>query len=240
MPPDHGGRGHRPDRRRPGRAGAHRAGHPTQRLPRPALRHPRRDARAVHPEAAPGLVLSELPRAAHALGAGPGRRRHGVLRQRRVDTEGRARRRAARDRRDVKVRRLADVRSPRRAGHGVPRAPAGGPPPLPVARRQGREGARPRRARAQKGPRRRLRGPRGWLPRGDRPGCRGDRVGCLLARVPALAGGARADRRRAGRIRSARGSQGRHRPDPRLPLAALHGPLFSGRCSATSTAASRG
>ena len=65
------------------------------------------------------------------------------LRQRRVDPQGRARRRAARNRRDEQVRRLAPVRGPRRAGERVSRAPAGGPLPVPVARRQGREGARP-------------------------------------------------------------------------------------------------
>ena len=97
--------------------------------------------------------------------------------------------------------------------------------PVPVARRQGREGPRSRWPRAPQGPGGRLRGPRGRLPRGDRPRCRGHRVGGLLARVPALAGGARPAGRRAGRLRCPRGPQGGHRPDPRLSLAALHRPL---------------
>src|SRR5688572_19408731 len=37
-----------------------------QRLPRAPLGHARRHARSVHPEGPSGLVLSELPRAAHS------------------------------------------------------------------------------------------------------------------------------------------------------------------------------
>ena len=63
--------------------------------------------------------------------------------QRRVDPQGRARRRAARSRLNEQVPGLAPVRRPRRAGERVSRAPPGGPLPVPVARRQDREGARP-------------------------------------------------------------------------------------------------
>ena len=60
-------------------------------------------ARAVHPQAAGRLLLPELPGAAHALRAGAGGGGDGVLRQRRVDPQGRARGRAARGRGDEQV-----------------------------------------------------------------------------------------------------------------------------------------
>ena len=78
----HGGRGHRPDRRRPTRAQP-RAHRPAQRLPRAALGHPRRRDRAGHPAPAQRELLPELLGAAQQKRAGPGGRHPGGLRQRR-------------------------------------------------------------------------------------------------------------------------------------------------------------
>ena len=114
--------------------------------------------------------------------------------------------------------------APGRAGPGVPRAAAGGRLPVPVARRQAGEGARPRPRRLQ-GAGDRLRRARDGPARGDRPRCRRDRVRGVLARVPALAQAPRPRRRAPVRERRARGSQGRDRQGARLPVAALHGAL---------------
>src|SRR5215218_8906666 len=64
-----GRRGLGADRPRPRRA-LRRPRHLAQRLPPQEVGHPRRRARAAHPQAAPGQLLPLLPRAPPALGAG--------------------------------------------------------------------------------------------------------------------------------------------------------------------------
>ena len=93
---------------------------------------------------------------------------------------------------------------PRRAGRGVPRAAAGGPLPVPVAGRQGREGPRARGGVRQKAPGDRLRVHEIGPARGDRPRRRRGRDRGVLARLPARAGRARPGRRAALRLRRPR------------------------------------
>ena len=110
---------------------------------------------------------------------------------------------------------------PRRAGAPLPRAPARGRLPLPLAGRQGGAGPRARR-RASQGARGRLRRARDGPPRGHRHRRRRGRDRGLLARVPALPARPRPRRRAALRLRRPRGPQGGDRQGARLPLAALH------------------
>ena len=113
---------------------------------------------------------------------------------------------------------------PRRAGRRVPQPAARGPLPLPVARRQGREGPR-RRPRRPEGAGARLRRARVRLPRGDRPRRRRGRDRGVLAQLPPRPGRARPHRRAARRLRRARRAEEGDRAGARLPLAALHRPL---------------
>src|SRR5215211_6135056 len=125
---------------------------------------------------------------------------------------------------DLEERGVADLRRSRRAGRRPPQPPARGPLSVPVAGREGREGARlgPRRA---QGAGARLWRARVRLPRGDRARRRRGRDGGLLAQLPARPGRARPRRRAAGRLRRARRSEEGDRAAARLPLAALQRPL---------------
>ena len=126
--------------------------------------------------------------------------------------------------RDEQGPRLGALPGARRARRGVPQPPLEGDYPLPLARRQAPQGQRPR-PRALEGPGGRLRGPRDRPPRGDRDRHRRDRDRGLLDRVLPLASLSRPRGRPPLRLRPPRGPEGGDRPDPRLPLAALHGPL---------------
>ena len=120
-----------------------------------------------------------------------------------------------------KSRGQPDRRAARRAGAGVPGAAVGGPLPVSVRRRQGREGPRrrPRRAQVRRD---RARRARDRPARDHRPGRRrgGDRG--VLARVPAQPGRARPGRRAAGHLRRAPGPEGRAGAGARRAVAALH------------------
>src|SRR5881396_1494833 len=98
--------------------------------------------RAGDPQAALRQLHAVDPRAAPARRAGARRRRPGGLRQRRLDAQGRPARRAARAAGHEQRPGLAAVPRPGRAGADLPRAPAGRPLPVPLARWQGRARAR--------------------------------------------------------------------------------------------------
>jgi hypothetical protein len=106
------------------------------------------------------------------------------------------------------------------APRGVSRAAVGGRLPVPVVRRQVRQGQRSRA--------RRVEGAGGRLCRsgdrgagGDRPGCRRGRVRQFLGRVPERAEASGAGRGALGDHRSARGAQARGRARAGLPVATL-------------------
>ena len=143
-----GGGGVGAGRRRARRAGAGGAADAAQRLPGAALGDARRRARAGDPEAAARQLLPELPGAAAAQRAGARLGGAGGVRRRRLDPQGRPGGRVARAA-DLQERGLADLRRPRRAGRRVPQPAARGPLPVPVAGREGGEGARRRPRRAQ-------------------------------------------------------------------------------------------
>ncbi len=230
-----GGGGVGADRRRARRAqpGAADA---QKRLPAAALGHARRRARAGDPEDPPRQLLPVVPRAAAALGAGAGVGGPAGVRVRRLDAEGRPAGRVARAAR-LAERGLADLCRPRRAGRGLPHAAARGPLPVPVARRQGREGPR-RRPRRPQVPGDRARRARVRTARGDRPRLRRVRDRGLLARLPPLAGQARPRRRAAGRLRRARRPQERDRPGARLRPGSAARSTSCARRSATPAASS--
>jgi putative transposase len=88
------------------------------------------------------LVLPELPRAAAALGASPGRRRPGGLRQRGVDPQDGPAGGGPGAGRSVQEPGVAALPRTGRAGHGLPRAAPGGRLTVLVAGCQGPEGPR--------------------------------------------------------------------------------------------------
>ena len=124
--------------RRPDDRATHRNGY----RPR-ALGHAGGRDRAADPQAAPGQLLPQLVAAAQALRAGAGVGGPVGLCVRGLDAPRRSARgepRAAHQ----QVRGQPDRRVARRAGPGVSVAAAGGPLPVSVCRRQGREGPRRR------------------------------------------------------------------------------------------------
>ena len=179
-------------------ASGRRPARPAQRLSRPGLGDASRDGRAAHPEAAQGLVLSELPRAAADGREGADRGDPGGLHPGRVDPLGRRSRQG--DGRNGRLQEpgVAAVRGDRRAGQSLPRPAARRRLALCLARRHLREsapqpphrlGRRDRRGRRQR--RRPARGAgHGHRPLGGRD---------LLDRVPAQAATARPARRQARR-----------------------------------------
>ena len=103
-----GGRGRRPDRRRPATRRSPERVDPPQRLPRSAAGDTRvGEIELAIPKLRSRQLLPELPGAAPPLRAGAGRGRPGGLRQRRLDAQGRPPGRAARPRGHEQERRLA-------------------------------------------------------------------------------------------------------------------------------------
>ena len=166
-----------------------------QRLSGAALGHPGGHPRARDPEGPRRVVLPLAPRAPTTGRAGPPRGRPGGVRPRGVDPAGRGPRRRPRDRLDQQERGLPDLRRPRRRGRRVPEPAPGRALPVPLARRDVREGPRGGEGRVDGRPRRDRGGGVGRAP-GPRPGARGgQRRGLGLARLHPGARGARPDRR---------------------------------------------
>ena len=140
---------------------------------------------------------------------------------RRVDPAGRSARREPRaaDLASREVSRIAGLLDEQVAG--VPRAAVGGPLPVSVRRREGREGPR-RRPRGAQVRRHRARRPRDRPARDHRPRRRRGRDRGVLARVPRGPGRARPGRRAAGDQRRAPGPEGGAGPGARRAVAALH------------------
>ncbi len=200
----------RADRRGPLRAqrGAHDA---AQRLSPPRLRHAAGDARSEDPEAAQGLVLSRLPRAAPHDRAGLGGGDPGGLDPGRLDPQGGRPRAGDGDERDLEEPGVGAVQGHRCPGELLPGAADRGGLDLPVARRDLPEGARERAHRVGGGHNRHGREHR-WPARDPRARARPVGGRRLLARVPARPGEARAEGRQARHLGRARRFEGRHRP----------------------------
>ena len=132
--------GWRQDRRRAWRAFA-RPARPAQRLSRPGLGDAGRHGRAAHPQAAQGLLLPELPRAAADGREGADRRDPGGLHPRRLDPLGR--RPGQGDGRHGRLQEpgVPAVRGDRRAGQSLPRPPDRRRLALCLARRHLRQSA---------------------------------------------------------------------------------------------------
>jgi hypothetical protein len=214
-----GGRGLRADRRRAWRAHAGSCD-ASQRLSGARVADAGRDGRAADPQDPPGLVFPELPAAAKALRAGAAVGGAAGLCVRGVDQ---ARGPAGGESRVARQpqRGQPDLRGARRAGRGLSQQAVGGPLPLSVSRRQGREGQRRRPRGAQvRGHRPRRARDR---PAGDhRAGRRRRRDRGVLDGVHQGPGRARPGRRAAGHLRCPRGAEERDRQGAGCALAALH------------------
>ena len=177
----------------------------------------------AHPQAAQGLVLPELPRAAADGREGADRGDPGGLCPGRLDPLGR-RSGQGDGRRPASPRaKVAAVRGDRRAGQGLPRPSARRRLALSLARRHLREGPPQPSHRLGRGDRRRRRQHR-RPARGARHGHRPLGGRDVLDRVPAQAPPARPARRQARRLRRPRGHQGGGRQADERHLAALPRP----------------
>ena len=99
---------------------------PAQWLPRPGLGDPGRDGGVAHPEAAEGQLLPRLPRATADGREGADSRHPGGLHPRRLDAVGRRLGEGARHERHLEEPGVPALLRDRRAGDGLPRAPARG------------------------------------------------------------------------------------------------------------------
>ena len=207
------------DRRGPLRARGWTA-HLAQRLSGPRVQDPARRAEPAGAEAAPGLVLPRLPRAAPDLGEGGGGGDPGSLDRRRVDAPGRRPGTGHGAHRHLQEHGLEAVQGDRRAGARLPRTAAHRRLALPLARCHlpqgppGREDRLGRRHNRRGGQHRRP-------PRDRRPRARSLGGGDLLDRVPARAEEPRPRRRQAGDLRRPHRPQGGDRPGLRGNLAAV-------------------
>ena len=202
------------------------SGEQPQRLPRPALGHPRRECRSEDPEAAPGELLPGVPGAASDRREGAGGGDPGGLRPGRVDPLGRRAGEGDGHERDLQEPGLAAVRRDRRAGRCVPEPPDRRRLAVPVDRCDLREGARGREDRLGGGDNRR-RGEHRRAARGA--GHERRRLGsrALLDELPALADASWAARGEAGDRRRPRGPEGRGGQGPEGNRAALPGALHA-------------
>ena len=181
-----------------GRRGPHAgSSQPPQRLPRPPLGDPRRHRRSEDPEAAQGLVLSGLPRAAKAGRKSAHRRHPGGLHPWRLDALGRRPGAGLGHDRHLEEPGLAPVCRDRREGSELLEPPTGGRLAVPLAGCHLRQGARSRPHRLQSGDRRRRRQHR-RPPRGAGPSHRPVRDRGLLDGLPAGPYAARLARGQAG------------------------------------------